>query len=48
GRVLCVVGMGASVGEAQARAYRRIEGIGWKDMYYRRDIGHRAVRRETL
>ncbi len=48
GRVLCVVGMGASVGEAQARAYRRIDGIGWKDMYYRRDIGHRAIRRETL
>ena len=48
GRVLCVVGMGGSVREAQARAYRRVEGIEWKDMYYRRDIGYRAVRRETV
>ncbi|MFP6796922.1 MAG: phosphoribosylamine--glycine ligase [Pseudomonadales bacterium] len=47
GRVLCAVGMGSSVGEAQARAYQRVDGIGWKDMYYRSDIGHRAVRRET-
>ena len=46
GRVLCVVGMGSSVGEAQARAYQRVDAIGWKDMYCRRDIGHRAVRRE--
>ena len=48
GRVLCVVGMGSSVGEAQARAYRRVEGIEWKDMFYRRDIGYRAVQRETV
>jgi len=47
GRVLCVVGMGSSVGEAQARAYQRVDAIGWKDMYCRRDIGHRAVRRES-
>ena len=40
--------MGGSVREAQARAYRRVEGIEWKDMYYRRDIGYRAVRRETV
>ena len=46
GRVLCVVGLGDSVGAAQARAYELAEQINWKDMYYRRDIGHRAIARE--
>ena len=45
GRVLCVVGMGSSVESAQARAYERVDTIGWKDRYYRRDIGYRAIGR---
>ncbi len=46
GRVLCVVGLGNSVSEACRVAYDRIEGIDWEDVYYRKDIGHRAIARE--
>ena len=46
GRVLCVVALGESVAEAQRRAYERVGQISWKDCYYRRDIGYRAVARE--
>jgi phosphoribosylamine---glycine ligase len=45
GRVLCVVGMGADVAGAQRRAYEGVERIRWRDHYYRRDIGHRAIAR---
>ena len=46
GRVLCVCALGESVTEAQARAYERVGQISWDGVYYRRDIGHRAVTRE--
>ncbi len=46
GRVLCVCALGDSVAAAQAAAYRRVEGIHWRDVYWRRDIGHRAIARE--
>jgi phosphoribosylamine--glycine ligase len=46
GRVLCVCALGATVGEASQRAYRCIGGIRWPDMYYRTDIGYRAIARE--
>ena len=46
GRVLCVVGVGSSVTSAQARAYERIETIGWRNRYFRKDIGYRAIARE--
>ena len=46
GRVLCVTALGATVSEAQARAYARVDAIGWEDAYCRRDIGYRAVARE--
>lgn len=46
GRVLCVVGLGAKVSDAQRAAYGRVAQINWQDMYYRRDIGHRALARE--
>ncbi len=46
GRVLCVTALGATVAEAQRRAYEWVERIHWRDVYYRRDIGHRAVARE--
>jgi phosphoribosylamine--glycine ligase len=45
GRVLCVCALGATVAEAQRRAYDKLAGIGWKGAYYRRDIGYRAVGR---
>ena len=48
GRVLCVVGRGASVSDAQAAAYRRVDRICWDGMFCRRDIGYRAVARERI
>ncbi len=47
GRVLCVVGLGNSVTEAQHVAYQVVNKISWKNVYYRTDIGHRAIARET-
>jgi len=47
GRVLCVVGLGDSVAAAAAEAYASVEKIHWDGVYYRRDIGHRAIARET-
>ncbi len=47
GRVLCVCALGETVTEAQQRAYVRAASIHWEGMYYRRDIGHRAVAKEA-
>jgi phosphoribosylamine--glycine ligase len=47
GRVLCVTALGGSVRDAQERAYAAVARISWAGMHYRRDIGYRAVRRET-
>ena len=47
GRVLCVVGLGDTVGAAAHDAYDAVEKIRWDDVYYRRDIGHRAIAREN-
>ena len=46
GRVLCAVGLGNSVFEAQQRAYQLTQQISWDAAYYRTDIGYRAVARE--
>ncbi len=46
GRVLCVVGLGDSVATAAAAAYDAADKIHWQDIYFRRDIGHRAIARE--
>ncbi len=46
GRVLAVVGAGANVTIAVARAYRAIETIRFADGFYRRDIGWREIARE--
>ena len=46
GRVLCVVGLGDTVASAADLAYSSTARIHWKDVYYRRDIGYRAIRRE--
>jgi len=47
GRVLDVCALGKTVGEAQARAYQAVDRIRWSDGFCRRDIGFRAVERET-
>jgi phosphoribosylamine--glycine ligase len=46
GRVLCVCGLGADVGAAQAAAYAAVAQIGWEGAHFRRDIGYRAIERE--
>ena len=45
GRVLCVVGLGANAQDAQTNAYEGVNLISWDDVYYRTDIGYRAVDR---
>lgn len=47
GRVLCIVALGDSVGKAQALAYDRVKSIDWNNVYYRDDIGHKAIARES-
>ena len=46
GRVLCVTALGDSVTEAQQRAYETVKQVHWDNVYYRTDIGHRAISRE--
>jgi phosphoribosylamine--glycine ligase len=46
GRVLCVTALGDSVRMARTRAYEAIDGIRFDGMQYRKDIGHRALKRK--
>ncbi len=45
GRVLCVCALGETIAAAQQQAYACVGGISWPDVYYRTDIGYRAVER---
>jgi phosphoribosylamine---glycine ligase len=45
GRVLCVTALGDSVKMARTRAYEVVERIRFDGMQYRKDIGHRALKR---
>ncbi len=47
GRVLCAVALGSNVTEAQKNAYKLVDKISWDGMYYRHDIGYRAIAREA-
>ena len=46
GRVLCATALGETVKDAKDTAYGVAEGIQWEGVYYRTDIGYRAVARE--
>jgi phosphoribosylamine--glycine ligase len=46
GRVLCATALGSTVAEAQAKAYALARQIHWQGVYYRTDIGYRAIARE--
>ena len=46
GRVLCVTALGDTVTQAQQAAYRSLNKISWDKMYFRDDIGYRAIARE--
>lgn len=48
GRVLCVTALGSTVAQAQRRAYRSVERVQWERAYWRRDIGHRAIGRDSV
>jgi phosphoribosylamine--glycine ligase len=45
GRVLCAVGVGADVADAQRAAYALVDSVRWPGMQYRHDIGYRALAR---
>jgi phosphoribosylamine--glycine ligase len=47
GRVLGVAARGTSVRQAQERAYQAVDALSWPDGFCRRDIGWRAVARES-
>lgn len=47
GRVLNVTALGATVKQAQERAYQSVDKIDWPQGFCRRDIGWRAVEREV-
>ena len=46
GRVLCVTALGDSVKMARTRAYEAVDQIRFDGMQYRKDIGHRAIKRK--
>lgn len=46
GRVLCVTALGATVAEAQQRAYQLAADIHWEGCFCRHDIGYRAIARD--
>ncbi|MFI3189680.1 phosphoribosylamine--glycine ligase [Crenothrix sp. D3] len=44
GRVLCACALGTDIKEAQANAYALAKPIQWNDIYYRTDIGFKAIK----
>ena len=46
GRVLCATALGENVTQAQQAAYDLVKQITWDKVYYRSDIGYRAIARE--
>ncbi|MBT3196360.1 MAG: phosphoribosylamine--glycine ligase [Gammaproteobacteria bacterium] len=46
GRVLSACALGDQISEAQQKAYALVQQIEWEGVYYRTDIGYRAVARE--
>jgi len=47
GRVLCVTALGDTVTQAQEAAYAAAKKITWDNVFYRTDIGYRAIAREN-
>src|SRR6185295_20212550 len=45
GRILCVTALGGSLRMARARAYEAAGAIRFEGMQYRKDIGHRALKK---
>lgn len=47
GRVVCVTALGDDVTQAQLSAYQAAQHIKWDGVFYRTDIGYRAIAREN-
>ena len=47
GRVLGITALGSNVKNAQTKAYHAVDNINWQQGFCRRDIGWRAIDRET-
>ncbi|MFT6092895.1 MAG: phosphoribosylamine--glycine ligase [Pseudohongiellaceae bacterium] len=47
GRILCAVALGETVSQAQNSAYKLVNTVSWKDVYFRKDIAYRAIAREN-
>jgi phosphoribosylamine--glycine ligase len=47
GRVLCATALGETVTAAANNAYNIAEQISWDNMFYRKDIGYKAISRES-
>ena len=45
GRVLCACALGDDIADAQTKAYELTRQIDWQDVYYRTDIGFKAIGR---
>jgi phosphoribosylamine---glycine ligase len=45
GRVLCATALGDTLAIAQSSAYQLAQQLHWPNLYYRRDIGYRALQR---
>lgn len=45
GRVLGITAIGQNIEKAIELAYQAVDEISWSESYYRRDIGHRALKR---
>jgi len=44
GRVLCATALGEDISAAQQSAYELTKSISWSKMFYRKDIGYRAIK----
>ena len=44
GRVLCVTALGRDVKQAKKIAYKAVKKVAWNGVYYRRDIGDKAIK----
>ena len=47
GRVLCATALGDTVSQAKQKAYDAINEINYDGMFFRNDIGYRAIQREN-
>ena len=47
GRVLCITSLGKTVTDAKKSTYDAIKNIDYDGMFYRNDIGGRAIKRES-